>query len=109
MPDGLRLTQIYPGEPGLASLGAPAAQTGYLVVPANGVIGASVRPSPAFHWSVPLARHKYGIEKRQRELSKEKKKEEKRQRKLERSNTQEGTDAAEAVTAEDGIEPDPQP
>ena len=44
--------------------------------------------------SVPLARHKYGIEKRQRELSKERKKEEKRQRKLERKNADEGSDSA---------------
>jgi hypothetical protein len=36
---------------------------------------------------VPVARKHYGFEKRQRELSKERKKEEKRQRKLDRKNT----------------------
>jgi hypothetical protein len=41
-----------------------------------------------------VARNKYGIEKRQRELSKEKKREEKRQRKLERKNADQGSDDA---------------
>ena len=35
-----------------------------------------------------MARNNYGFEKRQRELSKEKKKEEKRQRKLERKSAE---------------------
>jgi hypothetical protein len=39
-----------------------------------------------------MARNNYGFERRQRELSKEKKKEEKRQRKLERQKA-EGPDA----------------
>lgn len=41
-----------------------------------------------------MARNKYGIEKRQRELNKERKKEEKRQRKLERRTAEEGPAAA---------------
>jgi hypothetical protein len=43
---------------------------------------------------VPVARSNYGFEKRQRELTKEKKKEEKRQRKLERKSADEVSDAA---------------
>ena len=41
-----------------------------------------------------MARNKYGFEKRQRELNKERKKEEKRQRKLDRNVAEEGSDAA---------------
>ena len=41
-----------------------------------------------------MARSNYGFEKRQRELTKEKKKEEKRQRKLERKSADEVSDAA---------------
>ena len=48
-----------------------------------------------------MARNKYGIEKRQRELSKERKKEEKRQRKLDRRNADHGDD--DASRAPDGI------
>ena len=57
--------------------------------------------------SVPLARHKYGIEKRQRELKKEKKKEEKRQRKLDRKTSHEGTDPDQAP--EPGETPEAEP
>jgi hypothetical protein len=42
---------------------------------------------------VPVARNHYGFEKRQRELSKERKKEEKRQRKLDRKNTDQDSPA----------------
>ena len=41
-----------------------------------------------------MARNNYGFEKRQRELSKERKKEEKRQRKLDRKNADQISDAA---------------
>jgi hypothetical protein len=57
----------------------------------------------------PLARHKYGIEKRQRELKKEQKKEEKRQRKLERRGTPEGADPEEAPAPDGSIESEPNP
>jgi hypothetical protein len=51
-----------------------------------------------------VARNKYGIEKRQRELSKERKKEEKRQRKLDRKSTDHpGDDAGPAP--DDILEP----
>ena len=51
-----------------------------------------------------MARNNYGFEKRQRELTKEKKKEEKRLRKLERQNTQEPPegDAEDAPERQDG-------
>jgi hypothetical protein len=70
-------------------------------MPANGGAGAPAPKSPDPQGSVPLARHKYGIEKRQRELKKEQKKEEKRQRKLDRRN--EG-DPVEEPANEDGSE-----
>jgi hypothetical protein len=41
-----------------------------------------------------MARSNYGFEKRQRELSKERKKEEKRQRKLDRKNADQVSDGA---------------
>ena len=47
-----------------------------------------------------MARNNYGFEKRQRELSKERKKEEKRQRKLERKNADEVSDAAPQESGE---------
>lgn len=55
-------------------------------------------------WSRPLAKHKYGFEKRQRELNKEKKKAEKAQRKLERT-----ADAEPAEPTDEGAEPTPPP
>jgi hypothetical protein len=54
-----------------------------------------------------VARNKYGIEKRQRELNKERKKEEKRQRKLERTTAQESSDAAVTPGQDESSEADP--
>ena len=48
-----------------------------------------------------MARNNYGFEKRQRELTKEKKKEEKRLRKLERQNVQDPPDGDAEDTAEE--------
>ena len=54
-----------------------------------------------------MARKKYGIEKRQRELTKEQKREEKRQRKLDRKNAEhEGEDASRAADGIPGAEPE---
>jgi hypothetical protein len=64
-------------------------------------------PSPDSTGSVPLARHKYGIEKRQRELKKEQKKEEKRQRKLDRQSAQEGSVPDQPPAPEGSSEADP--
>jgi hypothetical protein len=47
-----------------------------------------------------VARNKFGFEKRQRELNKERKKEEKRQRKLERKIADEGPDGATSAPDE---------
>ena len=49
----------------------------------------------------PVARNNFGFEKRQRELTKEKKKEEKRQRKLERQQADQGSDAEPREPGED--------
>ena len=49
-----------------------------------------------------MAKHKYGFEKRQRELNKEKKKAEKAQRKLERVN-----DPEPGSPTDEGTEPNP--
>jgi hypothetical protein len=60
-----------------------------------------------FQREAPVARSKYGIEKRQRELSKERKREEKRQRKLDRKNADNGgDDARPAPDVVPGAEPD---
>jgi hypothetical protein len=48
-----------------------------------------------------VARNNFGFEKRQRELTKERKKEEKRQRKLERQNVDQPPDAEQAEPGED--------
>jgi hypothetical protein len=56
---------------------------------------------------VPVARNNYGFEKRQRELSKERKKEEKRQRKLERRSADQAS-VAEPQAAEEASKPDPE-
>ena len=48
-----------------------------------------------------MARNNFGFEKRQRELTKEKKKEEKRQRKLERQQADQGSDAEPREPGED--------
>ncbi len=48
-----------------------------------------------------MARNNFGFEKRQRELTKEKKKEEKRQRKLERQQVDQGSDAESREPGED--------
>jgi hypothetical protein len=53
-----------------------------------------------------VARNKYGIEKRQRELSKERKKEEKRQRKLERKTAEESTNAPTTPEGDETSEPE---
>ncbi len=49
----------------------------------------------------PLASNNFGFEKRQRELTKEKKKEEKRLRKLERQQADQGSDAEPREPGED--------
>jgi hypothetical protein len=60
------------------------------------VIGASADASSASHQEFPLPKRNYGHEKRQKELSKQRKKEEKRQRKLTRANARsENPQAAE--------------
>jgi hypothetical protein len=56
-------------------------------MPANGATGPRPPVSGLREGTEPVARKHYGFEKRQRELSKERKKEEKRQRKLDRKNT----------------------
>jgi hypothetical protein len=53
-----------------------------------------------------MARNNYGFEKRQRELTKERKKEEKRQRKLDRRNADQAVDGATEEPGETS-EPDP--
>lgn len=52
-----------------------------------------------------MARNKYGIEKRQRELNKERKKEEKRQRKLDRKIAEEDPDSTAMPEPGDPGEP----
>lgn len=54
-----------------------------------------------------LARHHYGVEKRQRELKKEQKKEEKRQRKQGRRSTQEEADTSEPPATPETPRPGP--
>jgi hypothetical protein len=68
------------------------------------VAGASTSRLRTRIGACSLATHRYGFDKRQRELKKEQKKEEKRQRKLERRSTQEGGEADQTQEQEDAPE-----
>ena len=109
MLDRLRLPVIYPCDRLIANSATSRSQSASLPHTRERCDRRSA-PVSGLGGSLAMARNNYGFEKRQRELSKERKKAEKHQRKLDRGNAERDSEAA---PAEPGVDPvddrEPQP